>query len=133
MTDSDKKLLFTELQMRLNSGLKVIYDDGDPAHKTNVMELYGFDRWGKKVSTGMGFFTYDAEHIKPYLRPATSVTDEEWEKLSSLESCLYDDDCSVFLAGYQLTMWLIDRKIDFNDMIGKGLALPAPEGMYNLD
>jgi len=72
----------------------------------------------------------DISDIKPYLRPMSSMTDEEKkevkEYLSSMEGQL--------IGFSQRVIWVNDyclsHYIDNRHLIEKGLALEAPEGMY---
>lgn len=63
---------------------------------------------------------YEIETIKPYLRSMSSMTEEERDELS-----YYDNSV-------QRTDFFYSHHIDCRYMIEKGLALEAPEGMYNL-
>jgi hypothetical protein len=63
---------------------------------------------------------YYGEEIKPYLRPMSSMTEEERNELSH-----YDNSV-------QRTDFFYSHHIDCRFMIEKGLALEAPEGMYNI-
>ena len=84
-----------------------------------------------------GYSSYDIEEIKPYLRPMSSMTDEEKEHLQSLHNIITDEN---YGDGYSPAAW--DAISEFNDycnvhhldnrgLIGKGLALEAPEQMYD--
>lgn len=69
------------------------------------------------------------EEVRPYLRPLSSLTNDE--KL--ILQCLPPED----KVGRELyTELLFDfynsRHLDYRDLIKKGLALSAPEGMYEV-
>ena len=87
-------------------------------------------------------------NIKPYLRPLSSITEEEAEELSKRYvfdivgnkisiryHCegYWDDDTECPTQEY---IWLFDwcnkKHFDYRGLIPMGLALPAPEGMYNI-
>ena len=59
--------------------------------------------------------------IKPYLRPMSSMTEEErkeyWDITSVSNHCAAID-------------WLNAHHFDYRGLIEKGLALESPEGMY---
>jgi hypothetical protein len=59
--------------------------------------------------------------IKPYLRPMSSITEEESEEFSNME-----------IVGYSNYDWLNKHHFDYRGLIEKGLALEAPENMYKL-
>ena len=80
---------------------------------------------------------------KPYLRPMTSMTDDEKKELClfGIED-IYDGfvDFGEFLGeGSPIKInhiadfinWLNKNKFDYRNLISCGLALPAPEDMYN--
>lgn len=79
----------------------------------------------------------ELRHIKPYLRPMSSMTEEEEDEYDSMFSnarriycnCEYydtvqEDDIPDFID------WLNDHHFDYRGLIEKGLALEAPEKMY---
>jgi hypothetical protein len=82
----------------------------------------------------------DISDFTPYLRPLSSITEEE-KKYIKCRWC-YDDwtDICDFLNNYKIdagdaydfTDWLIANHFDYRGLIPKGLVLEAPEGMYNL-
>ena len=70
----------------------------------------------------------DKYGIKPYLRPMSSMTVREKEKLDRiLEYMYYDNETPVSAA----SDYLNEIHVDHRGLIPMGLALPAPEGMYN--
>ena len=72
--------------------------------------------------------TEDSEFL-PYLRPMSSMNSEEEQEYSFLLN-----DCgwgvSENLISYCID-WLNAHHFDYRGLIPKGLALEAPEGMYN--
>ena len=65
------------------------------------------------------------EDIRPYLRPMSSMTEEEMKEFEKIKlSYHFDED------GYVLFDWLNKHHFDYRCLIEKGLALVAPEGMY---
>ena len=71
--------------------------------------------------------------IKPYLRSMSSMTEEE--RIESLEFAWIDDYGR--LASYDKNIpkyidWLNKKMFDYRGLIPMGLALEAPEGMYNV-
>ncbi len=78
--------------------------------------------------------------IRPYLRPMSSMTEEETKyKLSNFFRII---DTKIEGVGHFPTLnsisaikyvdWLNSRHFDYRGLIEKGLALEAPEGMYNI-
>ena len=73
------------------------------------------------------------EIVRPYLRPMSSMTEEE--RIESLEFA-WEDDYGR-LASYNENIpkyidWLNAHHFDYRGLIEKGLAIEAPNGMYNL-
>ena len=115
MTQSDKELLLKDLCARLPYGVKVEVPSG-------IRELTAIDICSEYVNHAWPFLNY-----KPYLRPMSSMTEEEldtmwniWEQNSASE------------AASKITDFLNGRFLDHHQLIEKGLALEAPEGMYKI-
>ena len=62
--------------------------------------------------------------VKPYLRPISSMTEEEKEELNNvLEFQYYSDDSCMC----ESTDWLNAHHFDYRGLIGKGLAIEVTE------
>ena len=125
MTQEEKQLLLKDLCTRLPYGVKC------------------FCKWSKEVPNGtvgciqelstflldeleiMDNPEYDCQvsEIKPYLRPMLSMTEDEEDELNSARMGNYGEDVD----------WLNEHHFDYRGLIEKGLALEAPEGMYNIE
>ena len=72
---------------------------------------------------------YPIENIKPYLRSITSMTKKEKKEYDKLRMSFYKNakDASLVLVD-----WLNEHHFDQRGLIEKGLALEAPEGMYEI-
>ena len=66
--------------------------------------------------------------IKPYLRPMSSMTDEEKKEFEEVKQSYYFDE-----DGYILQDWLNKNMFDYRGLIEKGLAIEAPEGLYKFN
>lgn len=140
MKEQDKELLLKDLCSRLLYGVMVQVISkhpvilGDGSESDELDEPYDvlltIDDHGSLVDFFNGDWVID---IKPYLRPMSSMTEEEKMYVNEL---IYDKDDS-FLS--LISIWVIDKYIDFcnskhldwRGLIEKGLALPATDGMYN--
>lgn len=78
--------------------------------------------------------------IQIYLRPMSSITEEEKEEIKPFFSKLVDDDDfgrrvlvvrQNKMALYQ--DWLNAHHFDYRGLIEKGLALKTPDGMYEIN
>ena len=82
----------------------------------------------------------DISDIKPYLRPMSSMTEEEKMEVQKLDVCydgafhndIYDIGISMEEA-FTAISWLLERHFDINYLIEKGLALEAPKNMYKTE
>lgn len=78
--------------------------------------------------------------IKPYLRPMSSMTEEEKKEWHATFDSVQDyvpevddyDDNWHEEPGIESYDYLISHHFDYRGLIEKGLALEAPEGMYNV-
>ena len=141
MTQENKQLLLKDLCARLpyKTIVKVndtqgIMDEIDiPNERIFVSNLNPFLYGGARAS----WFTVNGDKIYPYLRPMSSMTEEEYK--SCAEHFGFQ---SVMLIGGQHGMimpmeaspmfidWLNKHHFDYRGLIEKGLALEAPKGMY---
>ena len=77
------------------------------------------------------------DHIKPYLRSQSSMTEEEkkeYEKVCELDTEIlakHPMNGEPFPALYNSIDWLNKNHFDYRDLIKKGLAIEAPKDMYN--
>ena len=120
MTQEDKKLLLQDLCARLPYSVKVKHLlDTYPSDllcidaEKNVVYVNHYGSEGK----------YKIECIRPYLRPMSSVTEEEEKQFQDIN--LYELPYTV--EGLD---WLNAHHFDYRGLINDGLALVAPEYMY---
>ena len=89
----------------------------------------------------------DISYIKPYLRPMSSMTEEErkeYRKVYEKDFAILEDSLDAPISYtysdgavvrdkplFNVIDWFNDHLLDYRDLIGKGLALEAQEGMYN--
>lgn len=120
MTQEDKGLLLKDICARLPYGVK--YQD--------------------RIEGGIHILSlgiiHHYERFIPYLRSMSSMTEEEVKEYKAFHCVAYEHThfypqfCTV---KNELNMfdWLNAHHFDYRGLIGKGLALKAPEGMYNLN
>lgn len=111
MTQEEKQLLEKDLCARLPYGVKVLSNES-----RIICELLR----GGKYDDGEIYFivtkigcALKADEFKPFLRPMSSMTNAERGRM-------HED----------ITDWLNTHHFDYRGLIGKGLAIEAPEGMY---
>ena len=129
MTQEEKQLLLKDLCARLPYG--VICDRLGQAKKllsVSPYKVYCLEFDNGEYMPG----EYKVEDIKPYLRPMSSMTEEEYNNLCNSCTWLWfkDDLRTVTHGDYKCYDWLNSHHFDFRGLIEMGLALEAPEGMY---
>ena len=147
MTEKERQLLFKDLCARLPYGVKVLADidktfDGGFIGIINKIEPYVGDKFpelkGQYLLYEKGCLTpLVVDEVRPYLRPMSSMTAEEE---NFYYSCLDEMDGykQTFPVIYQdkalsLFDFLNAHHFDYHNLIEKGLALEAPEGMYKVE
>ena len=143
MTQEEKRLLLRDLSARLPYGVKYCRDSWNFEwdQEMSVVEvLEDIDKDGY-INYHRVYKVWD---IMPYLRPMSSMTeDERKELLKILNYEFYVDDDFALVAeddrrrvrlelckGY--IDWLNAHHFDYRGLIPMGLALAAKEGMYML-
>ena len=125
MIEEYKKILLKDLCARLPYNVVIRCTDNDTDYKcfvtTDILNelLHNFE-----------YYDY-----KPYLRPMSSMTKEEYESIK-YDFLFYGDSIlhtgELFTCG-EAVDWLNAHHFDYHNLIEKGLALEAPEGMYKFD
>ena len=131
MTNEEKQLLLIDLCARSPFGVKcnAFLKQIDGSFKSVFGTFKGYNGWAT-----VGNNLVDIETVKPYLRPMSSMTEEEekefWKVVDN-----YGSDSNAF-DGFELgdvVDWLNKHHFDFRGLIKKGLALEATEGMYKTE
>jgi len=144
MNEQDKLLLLKVLCVMLPHGVIMhnLLKDYD-------VPLKGVENDNKsiRISVGGEFSTHSGCLIgfwkganfkwewKPYLRPMTSMTDMEKQQFNLLSmNRIVPDGFGKDIQMFSLKCidWLNSHYFDYYGLIEKGLALPAPEGMYDI-
>ena len=123
MTQQEKQLLLKDLCARIPYHTLVCLNPG-AYNKPETCLLCGVD--GEEVYLNVDSDTFRIDHIKPYLRPMSSMTEED----KVIYSIYHDNPQNI---GYGLIDWLNELHFDYRRLIEKGLALEAPEGMYKIE
>lgn len=127
MNQQDKELLLKDLSTRLPYGViierpELFYPQRKVTEKlVTINDLWRFNDDGIYI-----------EYIKPYLRPLSSMTEEESKEFGLLQTDFYTDGFLYPIAALNLIDWLNAHHFDYRGLIERGLALEAPEDMYNI-
>lgn len=123
MTQEEKLLLVKDLSARLPYGVIVHTWYNKPMN----IECTGVDIYTNTIKLDLpeddDAIVY-IDNVKPYLRPMSSMTEEEKEKYQYItERWMYDANYSIADS----IDWLNSHYFDYHDLIGKGLAIEVTE------
>ena len=153
MNKKEKLLLLTDLSPRLPYGVRVNFKENRyDSHKWKISTLYApsYNQSGILIDTdhdgwidyveykGCGMSTGSRPlhlgEVLPYLRPMSSMTEEERKEYNDIVkntidfyNCPKSEEICFFIM---LIDWLNKHHFDYRGLIRMGLALRAPEGMY---
>ena len=146
MKQEEKSLLLKDLCARLPYGVKIRLDDEligtlDAVYPTDDRVIVdGLSKAIAYYNVRCGGFNLEENNVKPYLRSLSSMTEEEKELCRSFKrDIMYQGFGDIELYMNRYVKWLDSEHFDWrtNDngktLIELGLALEAPEGMYNLN
>ena len=136
MTEADKKLLFEDLCGRLPYGVKAKVLGWD---EENEEEVYVDLRVYSINTDGYVYFEsndYDVDYVQfddcqLYLRPMSSMTEEEKKEFNSLINGVEERCINAYgkggytLAFIEVNDWLNAHHFDYRGLIEKGLAIEA--------
>lgn len=122
MTQKELDLLELDLSTRTPYWVKAKYED-------SVITIIAVNPYGEAYPD-MANYTLPTDEVKPFLRPLSSMTSDEKMTLAGI--CLkYAPSSDVEGMVSELLKFYCYRYLDYNHLIEKGLALEAPEGMYD--
>lgn len=139
MKREDRELLLIDICGRLSHETWVQYDGKDW-----LVTGYGHGRVSllPSVFSSVGGPCPLVEEVRPYLRPMSSMTEEEYKEYDKETDIDVADSSETLKANlaaksrvriskwYHGTDWLDAHHFDYRGLIEKGLALEAPEDMY---
>lgn len=113
-TEQDKQLLLEDLCARLPYGVMIYYESGVSGDEMlTSIDIEGYDI----VING----SWNIKDVKPYLRPMkpSEATEQELKEIEVMD------------PDYHSVDWLNAHHFDYRGLIEKGLALEAPNEMYD--
>lgn len=131
ITQKEKELLLRDLSARLPYGvvckgvtvdINVVKDEYENREVEGLLTNIGYDYCTLGIMTECELNT-----IKPYLRPMSSMTEEEKKTYEMFfnEDGLLNTSIDTYLD------WLLENHFDYRGLIPKGLAIEATEDMYS--
>ena len=124
MTQEEKQLLLIDLCARLPYGVN--FQSG--INNESSFKITAGEWWEGERER----ITYILSHIqefKYYLRPMSSMTEEEREEWLLIDIETHLDNGAQVLNGEEVD-FLLSHHFDYRGLIEKGLAFEAPENMY---
>ncbi len=144
MTQEDKELLLKDLCARLPYGVKIeyLYWDEDKGCEYPVPMILddinsdGYIRFHGDIAEGEGRGMIT--QYLPYLRPMSSMTEEEKEEVR--RRFCYEWEESIMELYYSIEIrdvdcfidWLLEHHFDYRGLIPKGLAIESPDNLYKI-
>ena len=138
MTQEDKELLLKDLCARLPYH-PIVHAEHDifGLIETADLQVYGYEGTIKLLREDNETFCYlPIEECKPYLRPMSSMTDEEKKQYGELcdEDIRQLTSVPILHPGlkyktscHRSIIWLLEHQFDIMGLIPKGLAIEVTE------
>lgn len=128
MTNEEKQILLKDLCARLPYGVKYNYGGNE-----------GCDYTMDRISLIAIDDAFPIEDIKPYLRPLSSMTEEEKKEFDEFvcidEEAWNGDGIQGYINQAEIMSdgidYLLAHHFDYRGLIEKGLAIEAPKDMYS--
>ena len=142
MTQEEKDLVVKDLCGRLPYGVMLKHISAEKPFKLFSIkrdEYASYKKDGVELAVNGIYYDWyvndiyhDIElYIKPYLRPMNSMTEEEQKEYHKTFRVEADTHGFTYIESFESFDWLTAHHFDFRDLISKGLALEASQGMYN--
>ena len=141
MTQEQKQLLLKDLCARIPYETRVRYSyafaGAAGINEYSTEGTLSYDKLQDFSLPNVGYERRRVVCILPYLRPMSSMTEEEKHELYNIRPYFINSDnivsgtqCNTFIQASECQDWLNTHHFDYRGLIEKGLALEAPEGMY---
>ena len=127
MTQEEKQLLLKDLCSRLPYGVKFVSFSESMKHHSEpvtLRQIYYHNECDANNIEGDNDISTIIDLVKLYLRPMSSMTEEERKEV---------EDLNMNPFSGSVTDWLNSYHFDYRNLIDKGLALEAPKDMYNFN
>lgn len=152
MTQEEKQLLLVDLCTRASYGVNCLFKwsytnettGGEEVIAEQIDTIKSINFHIKEVEANYYGEWIGVEDCKPYLRPMSSMTEEERMEFTKLFDKWHDDELFDYIEeGVEFSIWkhkgisavVFDwfnkKMFDYRGLIPMGLALPAPEDMYS--
>jgi len=129
MTQEEKQLLLKDLSSRLHYGVKVQTKALGGSTTEGILWSIEYNETGTFIfhKNSLLGYSINEDIIKPYLRPMSSMTEEEINEYKHFVAFSGNP-----IGSANFIDWLNKHHFDYRGLIEKDLALEAKEGMYNI-
>ena len=119
MTQQDKELLLRDLCYRSPYGVicQITFDKED-IHIESLESVRPFMTFNQITTIGS---VVSIENVKPYLRPISSMTDEEVKEYNALFYIHLDGE--TYCENWEWMDWMNAHHFDYRDLLEKDLAI----------
>ena len=136
MTQEEKQLLLKDLSARLPYGVKAQVQGWDEAKEEEVnipLKIYSINTDGYVYFESNDYdVTYcSIDACRLYLRPMSSMTEEEFFNYKHLDLLDYSND-GFEMPNFRSIDWLNSHHFDYRGLIERSLALEASTDMYKV-
>ena len=135
MTREEKQLLLKDISARLPYGVICHTEKGNGYLCSINQTIFGTE-YGININPLKRDYFNDSETdeqvIKPYLRPMSSMTEEEKEWLYNNFDYVESFGVKCYDKVPEYYDWLNAHHFDYRGLIERGLAFEAPKDMYNI-
>ena len=137
MTREEKQILLKDLCARLPYGVICHTEEGDGYLCSINQTIFGTE-YGLNINPLKRDYFNDSETdeqaVKPYLRPMSSMTEEEESKYNLIQGLLHWTVEDGMIQNYGDAIdWLNEHHFDYRGLMPMGLALEAPANMYKTE
>ena len=130
MKKEDKDLLFKDLCSRLPYGVICFAPDYEYGDIGKLWCIEPFEDSDPQITVQYpkgNTITKFCSEVKPYLRPMSSMTEEELKEFQEFRNITPLDWLPLACD------WLLEHHIDYRGLIEKSLAIVAPDNMYKTE
>ena len=122
MSEQEKQELLIAISGYLPYGLKldILARDNPDIHSIDQVRYDNVGTYERLIKNEDSKFD-----IKPYLRPMSSMTEDEWDDFNN-----YRGVDGILMPIANELDWLNAHHFDYRGLIEKGLAIEAPKDMY---
>ena len=132
MKQEDKELLLKDLCARLPYGLIIHLVESNEDEELYCLNIPQEGLYTRNLEYNNVTTLSPIEGIKPYLRPISSITEDDIKELCKIDEkrLIFSSRHLTYRLDGEVVDYLNSHHFDYRRLIENGLALEAPEGMY---